>query len=288
MAILDSKIGAKRTDYTIKELEEAAQLMRGYALIALAAAGSGHSGGTLSIMDVAAALYLHEANHDPRDPSWADRDRIFWSAGHKAPALYVSLGMAGFFNIEEVVTLRKLYSPFQGHPHWLKLKGLEASSGSLGQGLSISVGSALAARPDKKSYRVYCIMGDGEQQEGQIWEAAMEAGHYRLDNLCAIIDKNRLQIDGYTDDVMRIDPLSEKYRAFGWHVLDIDGHNMQQILDAFQQAKQNKGKPTVIIANTIKGKGVSFMEGRFQYHNIAISLEQYEQAMQELALQVGL
>lgn len=288
MAILDSKTGAKRTDYTLKELEEAAQLMRGYSLIALAAAGSGHSGGTLSIMDVTAALYLHEAKHDPKDPFWADRDRIFWSAGHKAPALYIGLGMAGFFNIEEVVTLRKLYSPFQGHPHWLRLKGIEASSGSLGQGLSISVGSALAARLDKKSYRVYCIMGDGEQQEGQIWEAAMEASHYRLDNLCAIIDKNRLQIDGYTDDVMCIDPLSEKYRAFGWHVLNIDGHDIQQILDAFQQAKQNKGKPTVIIANTIKGKGVDFMENVCGWHGRAPTIAQMREALKQLGVDTKL
>jgi len=284
MAIIDSKTGKVRKQYTLKELEEAAQLMRGYALIALAAAGSGHSGGTLSIMDVTAALYLHEANLDPEDAFWTDRDRIFWSAGHKAPALYIGLGMAGFFNIEEVVTLRKLYSPFQGHPHWLKLKGVEASSGSLGQGLSVSVGDALAARLDRKNYRVYCIMGDGEQQEGQIWEAAMEACHYGLDNLCGIVDKNRLQIDGCTDDVMCIDPLADKYRSFGWYVLEIDGHNMPQILDAFQQARKNKGKPTLIIAHTVKGKGVEFMENVCGWHGKAPSVEQMREGLKHLGV----
>ncbi len=284
MAIIDSKTGKVRKQYTLKELEEAAQLMRGYALIALAAAGSGHSGGTLSIMDVTAALYLHEANLDPENAFWTDRDRIFWSAGHKAPALYIGLGMAGFFNIEEVVTLRKLYSPFQGHPHWLKLKGVEASSGSLGQGLSVSVGDALAARLDRKNYRVYCIMGDGEQQEGQIWEAAMEACHYGLDNLCGIVDKNRLQIDGCTDDVMCIDPLADKYRSFGWYVLEIDGHNMPQILDAFQQARKNKGKPTLIIAHTVKGKGVEFMENVCGWHGKAPSVEQMREGLKHLGV----
>ncbi len=242
MSLINSKTGKIYKAYSIKELEEAANLMRGYSLIALGAAGSGHSGGTLSLMDVSAALYLHEAALDPKNPFWPDRDRIFWSAGHKAPILYVSLGMAGFFDIDEVVTLRKLHSPFQGHPHRLKLEGVEASSGSLGQGLSISVGDALAARLDKKSYRVYCLMGDGEQQEGQIWEAAMEACHYKLDNLCGIVDKNRLQIDGRVDDVMCVDPLADKYRAFGWHVIEIDGHKMKEILSAFEEAKETSSK----------------------------------------------
>ena len=284
MALMNSKTGKTRKAYSPEELEDAANLMRGYSLIALGAAGSGHSGGTLSLMDVAAALYLHEANLDPKNPFWPDRDRIFWSAGHKAPILYVSLGMAGFFDIDEVVTLRKLYSPFQGHPHWLKLKGVEASSGSLGQGLSISVGDALAARLDKKNYRVYCLMGDGEQQEGQIWEAAMEACHYKLDNLCSIVDKNRLQIDGCVDDVMCIDPLADKYRAFGWHVIEIDGHNMKEILGAFKQARETKGKPSLVIAHTTKGKGVSFMEEVCGWHGKAPSVEQMWDALKQLGL----
>ncbi|MDP6576385.1 MAG: 1-deoxy-D-xylulose-5-phosphate synthase N-terminal domain-containing protein, partial [Dehalococcoidales bacterium] len=268
----------------MEELEEAANLMRGYSLIALGAAGSGHSGGTLSLIDVAAALYLHEANLDPKDPFWPNRDRIFWSAGHKAPILYTSLGMAGFFDIEEVATLRKLHSPFQGHPHWLKLKGVEASSGSLGQGLSFSIGDALAARLDQQNYRVYCLMGDGEQQEGQVWEAAMEACHYKLDNLCAIVDKNRLQIDGCIDDVMCIDPLADKYRSFGWHVIEIDGHDIKQILDAFKKAKETKGKPSLIIAHSTKGKGVSFMEDVCGWHGKAPSIEEMRDALQQLGL----
>ena len=284
MPIINSKTGKTYKIYSIKELEEAANLMRGYSLIALSAAGSGHSGGTLSLMDVAAALYLHEANLDPKNPCWSDRDRIFWSAGHKAPILYVSLGMAGFFDIEEVVTLRKLYSPFQGHPHWLRLEGVEASSGSLGQGLSISIGDALAARLDKKDYRVYCLMGDGEQQEGQIWEAAMEACHYKLDNLCGVIDKNRLQIDGYVDDVMCIDPLASKYRAFGWHVIEINGHNMKEILGAFKEARETKGKPSLIIAHTTKGRGVDFMEDVCGWHGKAPNLEQMWDALKQLGL----
>ncbi len=259
--------------------------MRGYALIALAAAGSGHPGGSLSIMDIAAALYLNELRHDHDDPSWTDRDRVFWSAGHKAPALYVSLGISGYFNVEDMVTLRKLNSPFAGHPHWLKLQGVEVSSGSLGQGLSIAVGSALAARLDKRDYRVYCIMGDGEQQEGQVWEAAMEACHYGLDNLCAIIDYNRLQIDGCIDDVMSIDPLADKYRSFGFHVISIDGHDMEQILGAFKQARQNKSKPTVIIAHTVKGKGVQFMENVSGWHGKAPNIEQLKEALKHLELE---
>ncbi|MDP7285671.1 MAG: transketolase [Dehalococcoidales bacterium] len=284
MPLINSRTGKVYRTYSVEELEEAANLMRGYSLIALGAAGSGHSGGTLSLIDVAAALYLHEANLDPKDPFWPDRDRIFWSAGHKAPILYTSLGMAGFFDIEEVATLRKLHSPFQGHPHWLKLKGVEASSGSLGQGLSFSIGDALAARLDQQNYRVYCLMGDGEQQEGQVWEAAMEACHYKLDNLCAIVDKNRLQIDGCIDDVMCIDPLADKYRSFGWHVIEIDGHDIKQILDAFKKAKETKGKPSLIIAHSTKGKGVSFMEDVCGWHGKAPSIEEMRDALQQLGL----
>ncbi|MGB3628484.1 MAG: 1-deoxy-D-xylulose-5-phosphate synthase N-terminal domain-containing protein, partial [Terracidiphilus sp.] len=197
MALRDSRTGRITKDYSIAELEDAARMMRGYDLVALCAAGSGHAGGTLSIVDVAAALYLRVADHDPANPNWAERDRILWSAGHKAPALYVSLGMAGFCPIEDVVTLRKLGSPFQGHPHWLRLPGVEISTGSLGQGLSIGVGMALAARLDRRRNKIFCLMGDGEQQEGQVWEAAMEAGHFKLDNIIAVIDCNRLQIDGW-------------------------------------------------------------------------------------------
>src|SRR5512135_3256137 len=233
MALIDSSTGKRIRDYSIDELVQQARLMRGYDLVALRAAGSGHAGGTLSIMDIAAALYLRVADHDPRNPNWEDRDRVIWSTGHKAPSLYLGLAFAGFCDPADVVTLRKLYSPFQGHPHWLKLPGVEVSSGSLGQGLSIAVGMAKAGKMDKKSHRVYCLTGDGEQQEGNIWEAAMEAGAWGLDNLCCILDKNRLQIDGLVKEVMNIDPIADKYRSFGWHVIEIDGHNMQQILKAF-------------------------------------------------------
>ncbi len=270
MALIDSRTGKVIRDYSIEELTETADLMRGYDLVALHAAGSGHAGGTLSIMDITAALYLKVANHDPKNPNWPDRDRIIWSTGHKAPSLYLGLAFAGFCPVEDVVTLRKLSSPYQGHPHWLKLPGVEVSTGSLGQGLSIAVGMALAAKLDHKTHKMFCIMGDGEQQEGQVWEAAMEAGHYELDNLVAIIDCNRLQIDGWVDDVMRVEPLAAKYGAFGWDVMRIDGHNMTQIVDALEQARSStKGRPVMILADTVKGKGVEFMEDEAGWHGKA-------------------
>jgi transketolase len=258
--------------------------MRGYDLVALHAAGSGHAGGTLSIMDITAALYLQVANHDPQHPNWSGRDRIIWSTGHKAPALYLGLAFAGFCAPEDVVTLRKLSSPFQGHPHWLKRPGVEVSTGSLGQGLSIAVGMALAARLDNRKHKIFCIMGDGEQQEGQVWEAAMEAGHYHLDNLIAIIDCNRLQIDGAVKDVMAVEPLADKYAAFGWDVLRLNGHDMQQIVDALEKATASKGRPTVILADTVKGKGVSFMEDQAGWHGKAPNYEELIQGLEELGL----
>ncbi len=285
MPIVDSKSGNVVKDYTIAELEEAANRMRGYNLISLACAKSGHSGGTLSIMDIAAALYLKVATHDPKDPFWDGRDRIIWSTGHKAPALYIALGMSGYFPVEDVAKLRKLYAPYQGHPHWLKLDGVEASTGSLGQGLSIANGLALAAKLDGKDHHVYCLTGDGEHQEGQIWEAVMEAGHFKLDNLINILDKNRLQIDGWVKDVMDIDPVIEKYKAFKWEVIECDGHNMAEIVDALEKAKAVKGKPTLIVAHTVKGKGVSFMEDVAGWHGKAPSVEQMEQGLKELGLE---
>ncbi len=284
MALIDSKTGNIRKEYTIPELEEAANMMRGYNLVMLAAAGSGHSGGTLSIMDVNAALYLHAANHDPENPDWDDRDRIIWSTGHKAPNLYLGLGFSGYFDKDDVVRLRRLWSPYQGHPHWPKLKGVEASTGSLGQGLSIAVGIALRGKMDKKDYHVFAITGDGEHQEGQIWEAVMEAGHYKLDNLICIVDMNRLQIDGWVEEVMNIEPLDKKYQAFGWNVIDIDGHDMAQIVEALETAKSNKGKPTLIMVRTVKGKGVSFMEDVAGWHGKAPSYDQMIQGLEELGL----
>ena len=284
MALTDSTSGKLIRDYSIQELKDAANLMRGYDLVALHAAGSGHAGGTLSIMDITAALYLKIACHDPNHPNWPDRDRIIWSTGHKAPSLYLGLAFAGFCPLDEVVTLRKLNSPFQGHPHWLKLPGVEASTGSLGQGLSIAVGLALAARLNRKRHKIFCIMGDGEQQEGQVWEAAMEAAHHHLDNLIAIIDCNRLQIDGLVKDVMEVEPLAAKYGSFGWDVMRIDGHDMTQIVDALEQAKSAKGRPVMILADTVKGKGVSFMEGQAGWHGKAPNYEELVKGLAELGL----
>ena len=284
MPLVNSQSGKARSTYTIPQLEEAARTMRGYNLICLAAAGSGHAGGTLSIMDLTAALYLHSAHLDPEDPSWEGRDRIVWSVGHKAPSLYIGLGMAGFFEVKDVVTLRKLGSPFQGHPHWLKLPGVEVSSGSLGQGLSIAVGMALGLRLKKSESKVFCFMGDGEQQEGQIWEAVMEAGHYKLDNLIGIIDKNRLQIDGWVKEVMNVDPLAEKYRSFGWEVIELDGHNMAAIVKAYDRAKSIKGKPVVLIAETVKGKGVDFMENVAGWHGKTPNVDEMNKGLEQLGL----
>lgn len=285
MALMDSATGKVRKEYSIEQLQEAANLMRGCDLVALCAAGSGHAGGTLSIMDIAAALYLRVARHDPANPKWPDRDRIVWSAGHKAPSLYLGLAMAGFFPLEDVVTLRKLGSPFQGHPHWLKLPGVEVSTGSLGQGLSISVGMALAARLDGKHHKIFCLMGDGEQQEGQVWEAAMEAGHFHLDNLIAIVDCNRLQIDGWVKDVMEVEPLADKYASFGWKVMHADGHNMQNLVSVFDDARAIAGQPVVILADTVKGKGVSFMENQPGWHGKAPNREELSAALRDLGLE---
>jgi transketolase len=277
------KNGEER-NFTDAGIAKAANEMRGYSLISLCCAGSGHSGSTLSAMDIVAELFLREMRHKPSDPGWDGRDRLFFSTGHKAPAWYIPLGYCGYFDVKECALLRKLDSPFKGHPDRKKLAGIEASCGSLGQGLSIAVGDALAARLDGKDYRVYCIMGDGEQQEGQIWEAAMAAGHYRLDNLVGIIDKNQLQIDGWTKDVMNVDPLEDKYRAFGWHVVVCDGHSITGLSDAFAEARGAKGKPTLIIAKTVKGKGVSFMENQAGWHGRAPTREEMEKGLAELGM----
>ena len=285
MPIFDSEANRPVRQYSIDELKTQAALMRGYNLAALCCAGSGHAGGTLSIMDIVAGLYLQVADHDPHDPRWEGRDRIIWSAGHKAPALYVGLAFAGFCEKLDLALLRKLSSAFQGHPHWRKLPGVEISSGSLGQGLSVAVGNALAARLNGQPYSVFCIMGDGEQQEGQIWEAAMEAAHYKLDNLVGIIDKNNLQIDGKVSEVMSIDPIEEKYKAFGWEIIHIDGHNMAQVVRALTAAKQNRtGRPKVIIADTVKGKGVSFMENVAGWHGKSPNREELTKALAELGV----
>jgi len=268
MPIIDSNTSEIVKDYSLEELYQKAKEMRAYNMISLCASGSGHTGGTLSIMDITAVLYLKVIKHDPVNPKWDDRDRVFWSVGHKAPALYVALGMAGYFPIEDTVKLRKLWSGFDGHPNQFKLPGVELSSGSLGQGLGVAIGSALRAKLDKKDYRVFCIMGDGEQQEGSIWEAVMSAGHYHLDNLVGIIDVNGLQIDGKTEVVMSIDPIEDKYRAFGWEVIHTDGHDIEKLIESFNSAEKVKNKPVVILAHTVKGKGVRFAENKTGYHGI--------------------
>lgn len=284
MTIINSKTGKIRKNYSLSKLINLANYMRGVCLTAITLAGSGHPGGSLSIIDVVAALYLKIANHDPQNPNWDGRDRIIFSAGHKAPALYTGLAVSGYFPIEKIATLRRFESPFQGHPHRLKLQGVEASTGSLGQGLSIGVGIALAAKLDKKNFYTYVITGDGEWDEGQMWEAALQAAHYSLDNLIVIIDRNYLQIDGDTEAVLRLDPLNKKLQAFGWQVFKVDGHNIKELLSVFKKAKKIRNKPIAIIAKTIKGKGVSFMEGRPEWHGKAPSEEQLHQALKELNL----
>ena len=246
------------------------------------AAGSGHPGGALSSADIFSVLYFNILNHDPQNPEWVDRDVFILSKGHSCPALYSSLARSGYFPVEELMTLRKLGSRLQGHPDRLTLPGVEASTGSLGQGLSIAIGCALAMRLDKKNSRIYCLMGDGEQEEGQIWEAAMSATHYKLDNLCGIVDRNRLQIDGFTKDVMNSEPLEKKWESFGWNVITVDGHDIPALIRAFEDAKEVKGKPTVIIADTIKGKGVSFMENVAIWHGQAPNDEEMKRALNDL------
>ncbi len=284
MPLVDSLTNQIVRDYSIDELIERAAYMRGLNQIALCSAGSGHSGGTLGIMDICAALYLKIARHDPRDPFWANRDRIVWSAGHKAPALYTSLAVSGYFHEKELMTLRMLGSPLQGHPHWRDLPGVEISSGSLGQGFSVAVGIALAAKLDQKDYRTFVISTDGEQQEGSVWEAAMAAAHHGLDNLILIIDKNRLQIDGPTSEVMNIDPLDEKYRAFGWHVIDVNGHNMSDIVAKLDWTRNsnNMERPVALICHTHKGRGVSFMEDVVGWHGKPPNREQLDQCLSDL------
>ncbi len=246
------------------------------------AAGSGHPGGSLSAVEILVSLYFDQMTLDPSQPQDPDRDRFLLSKGHAAPLLYSVLARRGFFDPALLPTLRQLDSPLQGHPHMDRLPGLDCSSGSLGQGLSIANGLALAARQQGKTYRTYCLLGDGEVQEGQIWEAAMTAAHFGLDNVCAIVDDNGVQLDGLTREIMAVEPLNEKFRAFGWHVIDVDGHDLTALAAAFQEAKATRGKPTVLIARTVKGKGVSFMEGQPAWHGKAPNDQELAAALQEI------
>nr|WP_307775918.1 transketolase [uncultured Cetobacterium sp.] len=262
-------------------VEQAAKIRRDIVQM-ICKAKSGHPGGSLSAADIVTALYFSEMNIDPKNPKMEGRDRFVLSKGHAAPVLYSALAERGFFDKDLLNTLRAYGSPLQGHPDMKKLPGIEISTGSLGQGLSVANGMALAARISGQDYRTYILMGDGELQEGQVWEAAMTAAHYKLDSVCAFIDYNNLQIDGNVDKVMGINPLDKKWESFGWNVIQIDGHNFQEIFDALDQAKATKGKPTVIIAKTTKGKGVSFMEDVCGFHGVAPTAEETEKAVKEL------
>ena len=267
---------------TLTSLKKTASKIRQDIVNMVANASSGHPGGSLSAADILTVLYFHEMQINPNKPEDPNRDRFVLSKGHASPVLYAALAEKGFFEKEELMTFRKINSRLQGHPSKKSLPGVEMSTGSLGQGLSAANGIALAGKLDKKDYRVFVMLGDGEIQEGMIWEAAMAAGHFKLDNLTAFLDFNRLQIDGPINDIMNPEPVDEKFRAFGWHVLVIDGHDFNQIDDAIQKAKETKDKPTIIIANTIKGKGVSFMENEVGWHGTAPNDEQLQQALEEL------
>ena len=266
----------------IKKLSEIAKNIRKGIIEAVYSGQSGHPGGSLSIADIMTVLYFYEMNIDPQNPKDENRDRLVLSKGHCAPALYSTLANKGFFGIEELDTLRNIESRLQGHPDMKKIPGVDMTTGSLGQGLSAANGMALAGKLDNKTYRVYCILGDGEIEEGQIWEAAMASSKYKLDNLCVIVDNNNLQIDGTIEEVMSSYPIDEKFKNFGFQVINIDGHNLKEIIDAFDVAKNIKEKPVCIIAKTTKGKGVSFMENKAEWHGKAPNEEEYQKAMEEL------
>ncbi|MGB9847120.1 MAG: transketolase [Desulfotomaculales bacterium] len=266
----------------ISWLKEKAREIRAHIIRMTAAAGSGHPGGSLSAADIVTTLYFHLMRVDPGNPSWPDRDRFILSKGHAAPLLYAVLAERGFFPPEELLTLRKLGSRLQGHPDMKSLPGVEMTTGSLGQGLSAGNGMALAAKLDGRDYRVFVLLGDGEIQEGMVWEAAMAAAHYRLDNVTAFLDHNGLQIDGPVTEVMSPEPVAEKWNAFGWHVQVIDGHDYKQIISTVETARQVKGRPQMIIAETCKGKGVSFMENQVDWHGTAPKAEEAKRALAEL------
>lgn len=266
----------------IKSLEKTAAEIRCGIIKAIHNAGSGHPGGSLSAADIVTALYFDEMNVDPKDPKMKGRDKFILSKGHAGPVQYSALAVKGYYPMEDFMTLRKLGSKFQGHPDMHKVPGIEMSTGSLGQGISAAGGMALANKLDNDPGRIYVLLGDGEIQEGIVWEALMSAAHYKLDNMVAILDHNGLQIDGKNEDVMTVAPVVEKFQAFGWNVIQIDGHDFKQILDAFKQARACKGRPTMIVAETIKGKGVSFMENNAGWHGKAPDEEQTKQALAEL------
>lgn len=272
---------AKTAD-RVEELKSLARDLRADIIRMIEAAGSGHPGGSLSIIDVLSALYTGALRHRPEDPSWPDRDRVVLSKGHGCPALYACMAHTGYFPKSELLTLRKLGSPLQGHPDRLRLPGIEASTGSLGQGLSIAIGMALAARLDRKDYHVWCVLGDGELQEGQTWEAAMSAPKFELGNLTAIVDLNGGQIDGPVKEVMDLEPVEDKFKAFRWQTRVIDGHDFKQIVPALEEARRPRKAPLAILARTVKGKGVSFMENSIDWHGKAPTKDEAGRALAEI------
>ncbi len=273
------------TPSELRRLKEIAARLRIDIIEMLARAGSGHPGGSLSATDLVACLFFSRMRHDPKRVDWPERDRFVLSKGHAAPVLYAAMAEAGYFPRQELMTLRRLNSRLQGHPVNTALPGIEACTGSLGQGLSVAQGMAIASKLDGGRFHVYCVIGDGESQEGQIWEAAMSAPKYKLDALTVILDNNNGQIDGHVNEVMSIEPVAAKWRAFNWHVLEIDGHDLEQILAALDEARATKGRPTFIWAHTVKGKGVSFMENQIAWHGMAPNAEQAEKALAELRAQ---
>jgi transketolase len=267
---------------SVAEMEAMAKKLRRHIVAMIGKAGSGHPGGSLSAVEILTALYFKLMRHKPIDPQWPDRDRFILSKGHAAPALYAVLAECGYFPVEELMTLRQMDSRLQGHPDCTVTPGVEISSGSLGQGLSFALGVALAGRLDRQDYRVYVLLGDGECDAGQVWEAAMATAHYSVDNLTAVVDRNDLQLDGWTRAVMDLDPFASKWQAFGWKAIEVNGHSLPELLAAFKEARRVKGQPTVIVAHTVKGKGVSFMENNNDFHGRAPNAIEIEIALKEL------
>jgi len=267
---------------SVAEMEAIAKRLRRHIITMIGKAGSGHPGGSLSAVEILTSLYFKVLRHKPQDPRWPDRDRFILSKGHAAPALYATLAECGYFPIGELLTLRQMDSCLQGHTDCTVTPGVEMSAGALGQGLSFAIGVALAGRLNSKAYQTYVLLGDGECDEGQVWEAAMAAAHFKVDNLVAIVDNNGQQIGGWNRDVMNLDPFPAKWQAFGWHVIEVDGHSIPQLTQAFDQAKKIKRQPTVIIAHTVKGKGVSFMENNPDFHGKAPNAEEVKLALKEL------
>ena len=275
------------TDTEVLALEKRAEQVRETIIEMLVAAGSGHTAGPLDMADIFTTFYFHILRHNPKDPDSDERDRLVLSNGHIVPVRYAAMAHAGYFPVEECVTLRKFGSRLQGHPERLRLPGMETTSGPLGEGLGQGAGMAYALRMDGKNNRVYCLMSDGEQEEGSTWEAAMFAGKYKLANLTAVMDRNNIQIDGMVEDIMPLEPLSDKYRAFNWHVLEVDGHNIRQFIEAVEEAKAIAEKPTLIIAHTIAGKGVPEIEGDYRWHGKPPTKEEAKQFLKEIRTMKG-